>query len=102
MPFPAFEATNYHVSTSGNDSVYMAIRCEINLKKKNSSIAILGTGQTILLTKRDGCICTRKRPVAFLISIHLFLFFSCEPTVLGEKKILGLFSNPPELLDFIL
>ena len=46
----------------------MAIRCEIKLKKNiPASIAILGTGQTTLLTKREGHICTRKRPVAFLI-----------------------------------
>ena len=36
MPFPAFEATNYHVSTSGNYHVCMAIRCEINVKKQHS------------------------------------------------------------------
>ena len=47
-----------------------------NKLKKNipTSIAILGTGQTILLTKREGCICTRKRPVTFLI-FHPFVSF---------------------------
>ena len=74
MPFPAFWAPNYHASTSGNYSVCMAIRCEINIKKNHSSIAILGTGQTILLTKREGVLCTRKRPVAFLI-FHPFVSF---------------------------
>ena len=68
MPFPAFWAPNYHASTSGNYSLCMAIRCEIKLKKNiPASTAILGTEQTTLLTKREGCICTRKRPVAVLI-----------------------------------
>ena len=47
MLFPAFWAPNYHTSTSGNYSVCMAIRCEINLKK-NSSVAILGRGVCVL------------------------------------------------------
>ena len=64
IPFPAFWAPKYHASMSGNYSVCMAIRCAINVKE-HSPIAILGTGQTILLTKCEGCICTRKRPVAF-------------------------------------
>ena len=75
MPFPAFWVPNYHASTSGNYNLYMAIRCEIKLKKTiSASIAILGTGQTTLLTKREGYICTRKRPVAFLI-FHPFVSF---------------------------
>ena len=60
----------------------MAIRCEIKLKKK-SLIAIFGTGQTILRTKCEGCICTRKRPVALLI-FHLFVSFLFLPS--REKK----------------
>ena len=62
MPFSAFWAPNYRTRTSKNYSictreneVCMAIRCEINIKKNHSSIAILGTGQTTLLTKREGC-----------------------------------------------
>ena len=35
MPFPAFWAPNVHASTSGNYSVCMAIRCEINVKEKS-------------------------------------------------------------------
>ena len=73
MPFPAFWAPNYQASTSGNYSVCLAIRCEINVKK-HSSIAILGTAQMILVTKRERCIRTRKRPVAFLI-FHPFVSF---------------------------
>ena len=73
MPFPAFWAPNYHASTSGNYSICMVIPHEINVKKY-SSIAIFGTGQTTLLTKREGCICTRKCPVAFLI-FHPFVSF---------------------------
>ena len=88
MPFPAFWAPHHHASTSGNYSISMAIRCEIKLKKKNilASIAILGTMQTTLLTKREGCICTRKRPVAFLI-FHPFqcLFsFPANPQFSGK------------------
>ena len=87
MPFTAFWAPNYHASTSGNYSLCMAIRCEIKFKKNiPASTAILGTVQTTLLTKREGCICTRKRPVAFLI-FHPFqcLFsFPANPQLSGK------------------
>ena len=86
MPFPAFWAPNYHASTSGNYSLCMAIRCEINFKKNiPASIAILGTVQTTLLTKREGCICTRKRPVAFLI-FHPFVSFLFLRTHSSREK----------------
>ena len=87
MPFSAFWAPNYHASTSGNYSLCMAIRCEIKLKKNiPASTAILGTVQTTLLTKREGCICTRKCPVTFLI-FHPFqcLFsFPANPQFSGK------------------
>ena len=94
MPFPAFWAPNYRVCTRENE-VCMAIRCEINIKK-HSSIAILGTGQTTLLTKREGCICTRKRPVACII-FHPFVgFLFLRTDSSREKNILGLFADPPD------
>ena len=81
MPFPAFWTPNCRARTSGNYSVCtrenqgllvcMVILCEINVKKI-IQFAILGTGQTTLLTKHEGCICTRKRPVVFLI-FHPFV-----------------------------
>ena len=40
MPFPAFWALNYHASTSGNYSLGMAIRCEIEFKKKHSRLQL--------------------------------------------------------------
>ena len=92
MPFLAFWAPNNQASTSGNYSVCMAIRCEFNVKK-HSSIAILGTGQTILLTKRERCICTRKRPVTFLI-FHPFVSFLFLR--FRKKNIVGLFAEPPD------
>ena len=79
MPFPAFGAPNYHASTSGNYNVCIAIQYEMKVKTKNSLIAIFGTGQTILLTKCEGCICTRKRPVA-LLTFHLFVSFLFLPS----------------------
>ena len=85
MPFPAFWEANYHASTSGNYSLCMAIRCEIKLKKNiPASTAILGTVQTTLLTKREG-ICTRKRPVAFLI-FHPFVSFLFLRTHSSREK----------------
>ena len=76
----------------GNYSVCMAIQCEINVKK-TFSIAILGTGETNLLTKHKRCICTRKCPVVFLIFYPFvsFLFLRSR-----EKHILGLFADPPD------
>ena len=95
-PFPAFWAPNYHASMSGNCSLCMAIRCVIKFKKNiPASIAILGTGQTTLLTKFEGCICTRKRPVAFLIFHPFVSFLSLRTHSSREKNILGLFANPP-------
>ena len=86
MPFPAFWAPNYHASTSGNYSVGVAIRCEINFKKNiPASIAILGTGQMTLLTKREGCIYTRKRPIAFL-TFHPFVSFLFLQTHSSREK----------------
>ena len=87
MPFTPFWAPNHHTSTSGNYSLCMAIRCEIKLKQKHipASIAILGTGQTTLLTKREGCICTRKRSVAFLI-FHPFVSFLFLRTHSSREK----------------
>ena len=89
MPFPAFWAPKYLGSTSGNYSLCMAIRCEIKFKKNiPASTAILGTVQTTLLTKREECICTRKRPVAFLI-FHPFqcLFsFPANPQFSGKTS----------------
>ena len=59
-----------------------------NKVKKNipASTAILGTVQTTLLTKREGWICTRKRPVAFLI-FHPFQYlfsFLANPQFSGK------------------
>ena len=94
MPFPAFGAPNYHACTSGNYDVCIAIRCEIKVKK------LYGTGQTILLTKCEECICTTKPPVALLI-FHLFVSFLflpsrgkkhtrivCRPTRLAAKTVI--------------
>ena len=74
--FPAFWAPNYHASTSGDYSACMAIPCEINLKKIFSC------------NLREGCICARKRSVAFLIFHPLvsFLFLRTHLTILGKKK----------------
>ena len=86
MPFPAFWAPNYHAIMSGNYSLCMAIQCEIKLKKNiPASIATLGIGQTTLLTKREGCICTRKRRVAFLI-FHPFVSFLFLRTHSSREK----------------
>ena len=75
-----------HFQHSGNYSLCMAIRCEVKLKKNiPASIAILGIGQTTLLTKRDGCVCTRKRPVAFLI-FHPFVSFLFLRTHSSREK----------------
>ena len=52
-------------------------------KKNHSSIAFLNTGQTILRTKRERCICSVQ--LHFYFSIHLSLFCSW---VLGKRKIL--------------
>ena len=74
---------------SENYSVCMAIQSEINVKKtKHSSIAILGAEERILLTKHERCICTRKRPVAFLIfhPFFYFLFLRTHLTFHRKKK----------------
>ena len=52
MPFPAF----WKLLSLHGHSMWGKVK-----KKIPASIAILGTGQTTLLTKREGCICTKKR-----------------------------------------
>ena len=69
-----------------------------NKLKKNipASIAILGTGQMTLLTKREGCICTRTRPVAFSIFHPFVSFLFLRTNSSREKNIQGLFANLPD------
>ena len=49
-----------------------------------------------LLTKREGCICARKRPVTFLIfhPFVSFVFLGNHLTVLGKKKHTRIVSRP--------
>ena len=95
MPFTAFWTPNYHPSMSGNYGVCMAIWCEINVKK-HSLIPVLGTGQTILLTKRERCICTRKCQVVLIFNFPLICLCSFPAFSGGKKHILGLFADPPD------
>ena len=91
IKFWNLEALKCHFQHSGhqiigNCSVCMAIRCEIKVQKNHSSIAILGTEQTTRYwTKHEGCICTRKHPVTFLI-FHPFVSFLFLRTNSSREK----------------
>ena len=52
---------------------------------KCKKATFLGTGQTILLTTPEGCICTRKCPVASLI-FHPFVSFLFLRTLSSREK----------------